>query len=127
MEEREHEKEKETESKRRADRRSDDHDTPDGGAAGKGGPTIDAMDVDDPPTQSAGELSPERIEAFNSLFGQHMRANHLDTLSIDRIEEAVNSRADVRYTSAEINVLLEKLQDANRVMIAADGMVHMIS
>ncbi|XP_062096135.1 DNA replication licensing factor MCM3 homolog 2-like [Humulus lupulus] len=127
MEEREHEKEKETESKRRADRRSDDHDTPDSGAAGKGGPTIDAMDVDDPPTQSAGELSPERIEAFNSLFGQHMRANHLDTLSIDGIEEAVNSRADVRYTRAEINVLLEKLQDANRVMIAADGMVHMIS
>ncbi|XP_062094479.1 DNA replication licensing factor MCM3 [Humulus lupulus] len=127
MEEREHEKEKETESKRRADRRSDDHDTPDGGAAGKGGPTTDAMDVDDPPTQSAGELSPERIEAFNSLFGQHMRANHLDTLSIDGIEEAVNSRADVPYTRAEINVLLEKLQDANRVMIAADGMVHMIS
>ncbi|KAF4386017.1 hypothetical protein G4B88_031152 [Cannabis sativa] len=121
MEERENEKEKETESKRRADRPTNDTDRPDSGAAGKGGSTTDAMDIDDDlPTQSVDELSPERIEAFNSIFGQHMRTNHLDALSIDVIEEAVNSRIDVRYTRAEITVLLEKLQEANRVMIA-DG------
>ncbi|KAF4360155.1 hypothetical protein F8388_000024 [Cannabis sativa] len=126
MEERENEKEKETESKRRADRPTNDTDRPDSGAAGKGGSTTDAMDIDDDlPTQSVDELSPERIEAFNSIFGQHMRTNHLDALSIDVIEEAVNSRIDVRYTRAEITVLLEKLQEANRVMIA-DGTVHMV-
>ncbi|PON50787.1 DNA replication licensing factor Mcm [Trema orientale] len=126
MEEREEEREREMESKRRADRRTDDNDRPDSGTAGKGGSTTDAMDVDEPPPQAAGDLSPERIEAFNSLFGQHMRANRLDLISIDGIEEAVNSRADFRYSRAEITSLLEKLQDANRVMVV-DGTVHMIS
>ena len=103
------------------------------------------MDVDDPPTQSAPDLTAERsvelelvtyfsavnffllsiiylwqflvlmffffcycrIEAFNSLFGQHMRSNRLEVISIDDIENAVNTRADVSYSRAEITSLLE--------------------
>lgn len=53
------------------------------------------------------ELSSCRIEAFNSLFGQHMRANHLDLISIADIENIVNSAADTRYSTAEIMLLLQ--------------------
>ncbi|XP_059440284.1 DNA replication licensing factor MCM3 isoform X1 [Corylus avellana] len=131
MEERE--QERELERKRRADHHPSGNDShhlgkrnrPDSGTSDKEAPTTDAMEVDDPPaTQSA--FSQERIEAFNSLFGQHMRANRLDLISIADIENVVNSVADSRYSRAEIVSLLEKLQDDNRVMIA-DGMVHMIS
>lgn len=48
-----------------------------------------------------------RIEAFKTIFGQHMRANHKDTISIAEVEDVVNTRADVRYSSAEIKSLLE--------------------
>ncbi|XP_041028866.1 DNA replication licensing factor MCM3 [Juglans microcarpa x Juglans regia] len=136
MEEREQERERELERKRRADHHPGgndrDHrpgkkDRPDSVTSDKEGPTTDAMEVDDPPAaQSAADVSRERIEAFNSLFGQHMRTNRLDLISIADIENVINSGADVRYSRAEIITLLEKLQDDNRVMIA-DGMVHMIS
>ncbi|KAI9084455.1 hypothetical protein K1719_033645 [Acacia pycnantha] len=71
-------------------------------------------------------LSPCRIEAFNSLFGQHMRANRLDLITISDIENVVNQWAESSYSREDISVLLEKLQDDNRVMIV-DGVVHMIS
>lgn len=48
-----------------------------------------------------------RTEAFNSLFGQHMRANHLDVISIADIENVVNTAGDNRYTAAEIMLLLQ--------------------
>ena len=48
-----------------------------------------------------------RIEAFNSLFGQHMRANRLDLISVADIENAVNSGADFHYLRTEIMSLLE--------------------
>ena len=94
-------------------------------------PMTDAMEVDDPPAaQSAVTISQERlgllfpnigsfsppppfpratcrIEAFNSLFGQHMRANHLDLISVADIENVVNSGADFHYVRTEIMFLLE--------------------
>lgn len=48
-----------------------------------------------------------RTEAFESVFGQHMRANHLENISIEDLENVVNARADVRYSRAEITFLLE--------------------
>ncbi|KAL4627517.1 hypothetical protein ACB092_05G170900 [Castanea dentata] len=135
MEEREHEREKELERKRRTDHpggNDRDHrpgkkDRRESGTSDVEGPMTDAMEVDDPPAaQSAVNVSQERIEAFNSLFGQHMRANHLDLISVADIENVVNSGADFHYVRTEIMFLLEKLQDDNRVMIA-DGVVHMIS
>lgn len=48
-----------------------------------------------------------RTEAFNSIFGQHMRTNRLDLITISELEGIVNSRSDTRYTSAEITFLLE--------------------
>ncbi|KAK0579551.1 hypothetical protein LWI29_027895 [Acer saccharum] len=91
--------------------------------------TTDAMDVDESPAagESAVNVSAERVEAFNTLFGQHMRANRLDLINIADLEEVVNTGSDARYSRAEIMLLLEKLQDDNRLMIADDMVVHMIS
>lgn len=48
-----------------------------------------------------------RTEAFNSAFGQHMRVNHLDNISIEDIETVVNIGADLPYSRVEIISLLE--------------------
>ncbi|KAK8692511.1 hypothetical protein V6N13_075970 [Hibiscus sabdariffa] len=96
MEDREEERQREEGRKRRADHQ---------------GPTADAMEVDDPPiaerTTATGSI--ERIEAFKATFGQHMRANHKDTITIAELEDVVNDGADVRYTRAEIMSILEIL------------------
>ncbi|XP_042479202.1 DNA replication licensing factor MCM3 homolog 3 [Macadamia integrifolia] len=119
MEEREHERAREFERKQKSDHGGS------GNASGVGS-TTDAMELDDPPVAESGlSISPERIEAFESVFGQHMRANHLDLISISEIEKVVNTVAAVHYTRPEIMSLLENLQADNRLMIV-DGMVHMM-
>ncbi|TYJ34291.1 hypothetical protein E1A91_A05G159100v1 [Gossypium mustelinum] len=112
MEDREQEREREQQRKQRADRR---------------GQTADAMEVDDPPLaqQATATGSVERIEAFKTIFGQHMRANHKETVSIAEVEDIVNVGADVHYSRVEIMSILEKLQDENILMIAGET-VHMI-
>ncbi|KAK7399782.1 hypothetical protein VNO78_10973 [Psophocarpus tetragonolobus] len=120
MEDREKEREREMDRKRKADHDENDGSDP---KHRKGSTSLDAMGVDD---QAAVELTPERIEAFNSLFGQYMRANRLDLISIADIEDVINRGAASPYSAADIRLLLERLQDDNRVMIV-DGMVHMIS
>lgn len=47
------------------------------------------------------------MEAFNSVFGQHMRANRLDLITITELEEIVNTGTDAHYSRAEITFLLE--------------------
>ncbi|CAI8617765.1 unnamed protein product [Vicia faba] len=123
MDERE-EREREQERKRKAD---GENNGPDRGSKSRRDSTSDAMEVDDTSAaQPAVGLTPERIEAFNSLFGQHMRANRLDQISIADIEDVINRGAGSTYSSADILLLLEKLQEDNRLMIV-DGMVHMVS
>ncbi|KAK2383745.1 Minichromosome maintenance (MCM2/3/5) family protein [Trifolium repens] len=125
MDEREEARERELERKRRAD---GENNGPDRGSKSKRDSTSDAMEVDDvsEAPQPAVGLTPERIEAFNTLFGQHMRANRLDLISITDIEDVINRGAGSTYSSADILLLLEKLQEDNRLMIV-DGMVHMVS
>ncbi|KAE8722959.1 DNA replication licensing factor MCM3 [Hibiscus syriacus] len=108
MDDREQEQQREEARKHRADRQG-------------------AMEVDDPPTaeQPTATGSLERIEAFKAKFGQHMRTNHKDTISISEVENVVNTRADDHYSRAEIVTILEKLQDDNILMIAGET-VHMI-
>lgn len=48
-----------------------------------------------------------RVEAFDSVFGQHIRANHVDLISIENVEKVVNSGAAVQYSRAEILFLLK--------------------
>ncbi|CAN8267326.1 unnamed protein product [Cochlearia groenlandica] len=90
--------------------------------------TADAMEVDEAPVeQFSGTVSAARIEAFERVFGQHMRTNRLDDITIADIETVVNNNGvgAVRFSADEIMALLEKLQDDNKVMIS-DGKVHII-
>ncbi|KAA8519521.1 hypothetical protein F0562_013777 [Nyssa sinensis] len=83
------------------------------------------MEVDDPPAAQPNiSVSPERIEAFNSLLGQHVGVHHLDRISIADIETVVNAGAAVPYSREEVIFLLEKLGD-NKVMIHEDT-VHIL-
>lgn len=48
-----------------------------------------------------------RMEAFNSVFGHHMRANRLDEISITDLEKVVNAGPDAHYSRADITFFLE--------------------
>ncbi|KAL8151200.1 hypothetical protein V2J09_021008 [Rumex salicifolius] len=135
MEEREEVRNREWERKRKAD--NDSHNnggdmnnqrsrsTPVNGTTTEGG-SSEAMDVDDPPAAHSDiSLSPQRVEEFDSIFGQHMRANHLDAIPISDIERVVNLETAVHYSRPEIMHLLERLQEDNRLMIV-DETVHMM-
>lgn len=122
MEGREKVRQKEADRKRAAEHQPGNNDKPDDGVSA----TTDAMEVDDPSAAGpANNISPERAEAFNSAFGQHMRANHLDNISIEDIEKTVNMQAAMRYSKEEILSLLERLAEENRLMVV-DGRVIMM-
>ncbi|KAK0578237.1 hypothetical protein LWI29_007287 [Acer saccharum] len=70
------------------------------------------MEVDESPAgEYAVNVSPQRTEAFNTIFGQHMRANRLDLINIADLEEVVNTGSDARYSRAEIILLLDVKAD----------------
>lgn len=48
-----------------------------------------------------------RIEAFNVIFGQHMRVNRLDLISVDDVERIINGIATTPYLRTQIVSLLE--------------------
>ncbi|VVA31081.1 PREDICTED: DNA replication licensing factor [Prunus dulcis] len=86
--------------------------------------STDAMEVDDPPAESAIDISPERIKAFNDSVNQLMKQK-LQSISIEDLENVVNSGADFCYSRAEITLLLQELQ-ANNIVMVSDGTVFMI-
>lgn len=120
MEDREQERERERKLKA-------DHDGgADRGHSNTGGRTTDPMEVDESSTaQQELDISAERVETFNAVFGQHMAANRLDSISVSEVEQIANRQAAVPYTMQEIKSLLEKLQDANRLYIVGE-MIHII-
>ncbi|XP_021723111.1 DNA replication licensing factor MCM3 homolog 2-like [Chenopodium quinoa] len=137
MDEREQGREREMERKRQADRDANNNErvqrhrrndrSGQGDEAATEGEATEAMEVDEPPAdQSAINISPERVEAFNSIFGQHMRANYLDVITIADIDRVINEEAATSYSRAEIMFLLERLQTDNRLMIMADMTVRMM-
>ena len=78
--------------------------------AGSLSETADPMDVDETPVeQFSGTVSAARIEAFERVFGQHMRTNRLDDISIADIETIVNNNGvgASRFSADEIMALLE--------------------
>ncbi|KAG8094469.1 hypothetical protein GUJ93_ZPchr0012g20337 [Zizania palustris] len=85
----------------------------------------DPMDVDAGNTPNVQDLPAERIEAFEAILGQHVLANHIDRISIDDIEQTVNKEAAAPYNRQQVEFILERMQDANRIMIR-DGIVRII-
>lgn len=136
MDEREEARERESERKRQADHDANDNEqvprnrrrarSGQAEEAATEGEATEAMDVDEPPAdQSEINVTPERVEAFDSILGQHMRANHLEVISITDIDRIINAEAATSYSRTEITFLLERLQTDNRLMIV-DDMVHMM-
>ncbi|WOH12005.1 hypothetical protein DCAR_0831501 [Daucus carota subsp. sativus] len=124
MEEREQERERESENKRKADHDAGRNVRADrGGASAGDGSTeaTEAMEVDDPSEgQHATDMSAEREEAFKSALGRHMHAQHLEHISISDVEGVVNNQAAAPYSRAEVMLLLEKMQDEGKLMLAGD-------
>ncbi|PQQ04479.1 DNA replication licensing factor MCM3 [Prunus yedoensis var. nudiflora] len=103
-----------TANEERADHSAGQNDGSGNGTANNEGST-DAMEVDDPPAESAIDISPERIKAFNDSVNQLMKQK-LQSISIEDLENVVNAGADFRYSRAEITLLLQELQANNIVM-----------
>ncbi|KAM3404738.1 hypothetical protein ACQJBY_007690 [Aegilops geniculata] len=86
----------------------------------------DGDNVDVPGGASGGNADVHgRMEAFEAILGQHVLANHVDQMSIDEVEQTVNRDAAVAYTRGQVEFILERMQDANRIMIR-DGIVRII-
>ncbi|KAL6841409.1 hypothetical protein ACP4OV_028927 [Aristida adscensionis] len=119
MEERE---QREMEMKQKADHDAGTNgDTVDGhGSSGN-----DPMDVDVGNASDDQDVPAERIEAFEAILGQHVVANHIDQISIDEIEQRVNGASAAPYTRRQVEFILERMQDANRIMIR-NGIVRII-
>ncbi|CAB4276419.1 unnamed protein product [Prunus armeniaca] len=103
-----------TANEEQADNSAGQNDGSGNGTANNEGST-DAMEVDDPPAESAIDISPERIKAFNDSVNQLMKQK-LQSISIEDLENVVNSGEDFRYSRAEITLLLQELQANNIVM-----------
>ncbi|PKA54358.1 DNA replication licensing factor MCM3 like 1 [Apostasia shenzhenica] len=117
MEERE-QREREREMKQKADNEL-------GAEADADGRGIDAMEEDENHAAGIEEISVERIETFETILGQHVLANHLDQISISEVERLANRDSSASYTRREVELILERMEDANRVMIR-DGIVRII-
>ncbi|KAI3407852.1 DNA helicase [Psidium guajava] len=126
MDEREQERERELEIKRQADRHAGQTNGDDHGSTINAGGSTDAMEVDDTPAAPPAALSQERIEAFNTIFGQHMRVNRLESISLVELETIINGIAANPYSRTQIMSLLQRLEGENRVMIIGDA-VHMVT
>ncbi|KAG0518512.1 hypothetical protein BDA96_09G182200 [Sorghum bicolor] len=119
MEERE---QREMEMKQQADH---DAGATGGTEDGHGSSGNDPMDVDVGNTSNDQNVPAERIEAFEAILGQHVLASHVDQMSIDEIEQTVNRESTAPYTRSQVEFILERMQDANRIMIR-DGVVRII-
>ncbi|KAJ0969138.1 hypothetical protein J5N97_022015 [Dioscorea zingiberensis] len=119
MEERE-QRERELDMKNRSDQ---DAGNDGANVEGSGGATVDAMEVDE--DHAGDDVSPERLQIFESILGQHVTSNHLSQISIADIEHIVNQQADDHFTSRQILSMLERMQEANKIMIR-DGIVRII-
>ncbi|CAA6670084.1 unnamed protein product [Spirodela intermedia] len=124
LEEREQrEKEQEMKNKSESNTSNDLAADPD---TGRGPSVADAMEVDDPAAAAEPEEIPaDRIETFESILGQHVLANHVDQISIADIEQLVNREAPAPYTKRQISSILERMQEANRIMVR-NGVVRII-
>ncbi|XP_062191035.1 DNA replication licensing factor MCM3-like [Phragmites australis] len=92
---------------------------------GHGSSGNDPMDVDVGNASNDQDVPAERIEAFEVILGQHVLANHIDQISIDEIEQTVNRESAAPYTRRQVEFILERMQDANRIMMR-DGIVRII-
>lgn len=66
-----------------------------------------------------------RFSSFKTSLQHAFRENRAQSLGLSRIRDFVNTDTAVPYTQGEINAAIEKMTDANQVMLA-DGIVFLI-
>ncbi|VAH20308.1 unnamed protein product [Triticum turgidum subsp. durum] len=131
MEDREQRETEKQQAEQDAGAGGDNVDGPGGASGGNadvhGSSGNDPMDVDGGSGNASNDqdVSSQRMEAFEAILGQHVLANHVDQMSIDEVEQTVNRDAAVAYTRGQVEFILERMQDANRIMIR-DGIVRII-
>lgn len=62
---------------------------------------------------------------FRSLVHKAFSDEHSQSLTVDQIESYVNSGLSQMFSSQEIEVALDQMQEANQVMVS-EGMVFLI-
>lgn len=62
---------------------------------------------------------------FRSLVHKAFSDEHSQSLTVDQIESYVNSGLSQLFSSQEIEVALDQMQEANQVMVS-EGMVFLI-
>ncbi|GLJ15710.1 hypothetical protein SUGI_0258600 [Cryptomeria japonica] len=88
--------------------------------------TAEEMDIDSTNAESSMDISSEREARFNNTFSQYMMVNHKENISMDEVARVINrGNTHDPFTPAEISCLLQRLQNANRLMVA-DQSVHLV-
>ena len=62
---------------------------------------------------------------FRSLVHKAFSDEHSQSLTVDQIESYVNSGLSQLFSSQEIEIALDQMQEANQVMVS-EGMVFLI-
>lgn len=71
------------------------------------------------------EVSPQRELQFQNMFSQHTMTNRLEFVQLSELASIVNANNPRPFSAGEIEWVLQKMQAANRVMVAEDK-VHLI-
>ena len=111
---------------------SEEEEEEEGGGEKEGGEKEGEMEQDIPqqeqmePDSVSVNLSPERLDHFRKGVVKAFAREHSQSLPIETIMEVVNlDHPDHPFTSREAEVALDKMQDANQVMVS-EQMVFLI-
>lgn len=93
------------------------------------GPTPSASSTEETPpigtTSTPDYISEERLTLFKQKLNQTFRDAREQTLALEQLTGAINQNADEPFAQGEINAAVERMSDANQIMVA-DGMVFLI-
>lgn len=89
--------------------------------------SVSAQSSEQTPTVSAEPdfISEERFAVFKQKLNQAFRDAREQTLALERLTAIINQSADEAFQQPEINAAVERMSDANQIMVA-DGMVFLI-
>ncbi|MPC22149.1 Zygotic DNA replication licensing factor mcm3 [Portunus trituberculatus] len=77
-------------------------------------------------TSTPKEISSQRLDAFKSSILKLLKEEHAQTMAMTRVTEYVNTaHPDQPFTSDEIDAAVERMTEANQIMVA-DGMLFLI-
>lgn len=76
-------------------------------------------------TSAPDYINEERLGLFKQKLNQAFREAREQTLALERLTTIINQNMDEPFRQGEINAAIERMSDANQIMVA-DGMVFLI-